>query len=98
MGDDVTHSGHPVCVELLPLLGRAQGLENGQQFDRARRVAAQNDRKCAFDHEDREVIRATETPSPIGLAAKLPRRHTWFSGEMLGPASGRPPCSAGAAG
>jgi hypothetical protein len=43
---------------LLPLLGRAQGVEKGQfEFDRARRVAAQNNR-------------ATETRSPIGQARR----------------------------
>jgi hypothetical protein len=42
-----------------------------------------------LDHEGREVIRATETRSPIGPGGETAAPAFRFSGEMLGPASGR---------
>jgi hypothetical protein len=75
---------------LLPLLGRAQGLENGQfEFDRARRVAAQNNRNARSRPRRPRSIRATETRSPIGPGGETAAPAFRFSGEMLGPASGR---------
>jgi hypothetical protein len=59
-------------VGLLPLLGRAQGVENGQfEFDRARRVAAQNNRNARSRTKDAKY---SGNRNPI---ADRPWRRNW---------------------